>query len=366
MPKEQLTRKQLYELVWSKPMTQLAKEFGLSDNGLRKICKKHDIPLPKMGHWQKVQHGKKSEQEKLGNFDKWVNTKILIDESEANDQEHYLTKFTRRVKEIEQACSRLLPMPEKLTKPHPLVKAAKINLNTQKKSTNWRNLPECIYTNRHLLSISVQKHNVPRALRIMDAFIKMAEYRGHDIVNDDATTLIVDGERFKIRFREKHTRQNIPNERWPATEMVPNDKLSIKYEYFLSKEWADKGMLLEEQLPRILAFFELKSIEVKEQKERNRIAREEAEIDRQIERKLQAQKEWETKKRDLLIKRSEEWCKAEDLQQFIRKIEERNDDSDKVRDWLQWSKKQLKELDPLSEGIVDFMAQFDLPESLKE
>lgn len=52
---QELTRKELYNLVWAKPLTQLAKEFGLSDNGFRKICKKYDIPLPKMGHWQKVQ-----------------------------------------------------------------------------------------------------------------------------------------------------------------------------------------------------------------------------------------------------------------------------------------------------------------------
>lgn len=53
-------RKQLYDLVWSKPLTQLAKEYAISDTGLRKICKKHNIPLPKLGYWQKIQHGKKS------------------------------------------------------------------------------------------------------------------------------------------------------------------------------------------------------------------------------------------------------------------------------------------------------------------
>ncbi len=63
---QQLSRKELYDFVWSKPLLQLSKEFGLSDNGLRKICKKYYIPLPKMGHWQKVQFGKKVEKEKLG------------------------------------------------------------------------------------------------------------------------------------------------------------------------------------------------------------------------------------------------------------------------------------------------------------
>jgi len=34
-----LTRKELYDQVWSTPMTKLAKSYNLSDNGLRKICK---------------------------------------------------------------------------------------------------------------------------------------------------------------------------------------------------------------------------------------------------------------------------------------------------------------------------------------
>jgi len=34
------SRVELFDLVWSKPMTHLAKELGLSDVGLRKICVK--------------------------------------------------------------------------------------------------------------------------------------------------------------------------------------------------------------------------------------------------------------------------------------------------------------------------------------
>jgi hypothetical protein len=44
-----MKRTELYDLVWSKPMIHLAKEFGLSDVGLRKNCKKHDIPTPPLG-----------------------------------------------------------------------------------------------------------------------------------------------------------------------------------------------------------------------------------------------------------------------------------------------------------------------------
>ena len=40
----ELTRKELYDLVWSEPMTTICKRFGLSDNGLRKRCKSMNIP----------------------------------------------------------------------------------------------------------------------------------------------------------------------------------------------------------------------------------------------------------------------------------------------------------------------------------
>lgn len=43
------TRADLYELVWSTPMSQLAKEFEMSDVGLKKICKAAYVPSPPFG-----------------------------------------------------------------------------------------------------------------------------------------------------------------------------------------------------------------------------------------------------------------------------------------------------------------------------
>ncbi len=51
-------RAKLYRQVWSKPMSKLSKDYGLSDFGLRKICGKLKVPLPKLGYWSKKKHGK--------------------------------------------------------------------------------------------------------------------------------------------------------------------------------------------------------------------------------------------------------------------------------------------------------------------
>ena len=61
-------REELYQLAWSTPMIQLCQRFGISDQGLRKICKKQQVPLPVAGHWAKVAAGKKIVQPLLRPF----------------------------------------------------------------------------------------------------------------------------------------------------------------------------------------------------------------------------------------------------------------------------------------------------------
>ncbi len=40
-----VTREDLYKMFWDKPMIRLAEEFGITGNGLAKICDKLDVPL---------------------------------------------------------------------------------------------------------------------------------------------------------------------------------------------------------------------------------------------------------------------------------------------------------------------------------
>ncbi|MBL3568941.1 hypothetical protein BV509_21065 [Rhodovulum sulfidophilum] len=48
------TRRDLYDLVWSKPMTSLAQKFGISDRGLAKTCSRNRVPVPPRGYWAQV------------------------------------------------------------------------------------------------------------------------------------------------------------------------------------------------------------------------------------------------------------------------------------------------------------------------
>jgi len=46
-----IEREDLHKQVWSKSIVELAKDYGISDVGFRKICKRLDVPTPPKGYW---------------------------------------------------------------------------------------------------------------------------------------------------------------------------------------------------------------------------------------------------------------------------------------------------------------------------
>ncbi|MFK0377828.1 hypothetical protein [Pandoraea sp. NPDC090278] len=53
-----ITRAELYVKVWASPVSKVAEEFGMSGNGLRKLCTRNKVPCPQRGYWAKLQAGK--------------------------------------------------------------------------------------------------------------------------------------------------------------------------------------------------------------------------------------------------------------------------------------------------------------------
>jgi hypothetical protein len=62
---QRLSRKELYELVWSAPLKSLSARFGISDVALKKTCARSAIPTPDRGHWAKKGAGKSTPQPAL-------------------------------------------------------------------------------------------------------------------------------------------------------------------------------------------------------------------------------------------------------------------------------------------------------------
>lgn len=52
------TRQELYDLVWSKPMTTVAAQFGVSGSYMARVCAVLRVPRPQRGYWAKLAVGK--------------------------------------------------------------------------------------------------------------------------------------------------------------------------------------------------------------------------------------------------------------------------------------------------------------------
>ena len=75
---QRLSRKELYELVWSEPMKNLCLRFGISDVGLKKTCLRAEIPTPNLGYWAKKEAGKSVYQPPLPERPPGLDDEIVV------------------------------------------------------------------------------------------------------------------------------------------------------------------------------------------------------------------------------------------------------------------------------------------------
>ncbi|HEY0121279.1 MAG TPA: hypothetical protein VGC14_05880 [Rhizobium sp.] len=60
-----LDRLALYELVWTRPLRDIAQRHDLNPVRLAGMCDEYDVPRPPAGYWQKRQYGKTVEKPPL-------------------------------------------------------------------------------------------------------------------------------------------------------------------------------------------------------------------------------------------------------------------------------------------------------------
>jgi len=60
-----VNRAQLFDRVWSEPVTKLAGEWGLSGTGLKKVCRRLQVPVPPRGYWAKIKAGHRDRRPQL-------------------------------------------------------------------------------------------------------------------------------------------------------------------------------------------------------------------------------------------------------------------------------------------------------------
>lgn len=366
------TRQELYDLVWSKPMTALAKEYNISDNGLRKICKKLDIPLPQLGHWQKLQYGKKVKTIPLPKDFKGEEIITLNERKEEKDNgNNVISEYHKLLKQITEDSSLTFNVPDRLVNPDKLIIEAKNDFDSRKheKYAIYRGI---MSTSSGIVSVSVAPKNINRALRIMDKIIKLLKLRGHNvIVKENTTYAVVKGEEIKIRLREKLKRIITKHEKysWNNTEYITSDILSFKIDEYPEKEFNDSSnQMLEEQLPKILTKLELVSEKLKKDREERENRQREYRKIREAEEAIKKRKSTEIENFKKLLSGSERCKKAVDMRNYIKQIENNairdNNLTEELTNWINWANNKADWYDPITRKEDELLNDNDINDIL--
>ena len=345
-----MIRKELYDLVWSKPLLTLSKKYKISDVGLRKICLKMDIPLPQSGHWQRVRYGKTVSKKKLPKQFSGDN-EIILYHREKDDKGNYSIQSPLNIliNEIIKDSNLQHIVPKRLSKPDTLIIQARKTLSNKKPS----HYDPLINTFPGELSIRVAPANVPRALRIMDIFIKLVHARGHKLeINYERTEVVIDDVESEVSLREKCSITY--QDTWPYRIFNPTDKLIFKMRGYRGNEWMDgKNKRLEDQLPRILATIELRVHELKECWRENELHQKIEEEKLRKEQKERERQEKELNDFNNLIEQANKWQQAKVLRDYLDEYEKRssavNKATTETNNWIQWARQKVESYDPFSE-----------------
>lgn len=343
----ELTRKQLFEIVWSTPISRLAKEYALSDNGIRKLCKRYDIPIPKNGYWSKLKFNKPVKKENLNPIFGGVDKIVITIREEGNAVNIDQTPLTIRTKEIENDPKAPLTVPDEIIKPDILTIQTKQYWKGKISFTSYRE------DNRIIYPIRVEKNNRERALRFMDAFTKLLRYRGHTISKQYSDEcVLIDGIFIEIDLREASKR--VPAKPpYSGTILEPIGEFIFKIgKYSGEKEWRDGKVKLEGMLPKIVAKLELVVQSEKEWKERSRIARLQREEEEKRLAEIKKRRDEEITKFNKLVALSEQHNKTLLIRQYIDAVKEKaintNNLTFETQEWIKWATDKADWYDPLT------------------
>ncbi|QCE42407.1 hypothetical protein [Psychroserpens sp. NJDZ02] len=347
------TRFELYKLVWSKPISEIIKVHSLTNSKLRNICIKNDIPLPKTGHWQNIKNNKEVVAPPLPNLGKSYSDISLSIKSQLIIERNTLIKELKK--------DRTLPfyVPKNFIRTDPLIVRTKKYYSAVLKIKYPGKVP---VPKEGVFSIKVSKALRKRAYLFADTFIKLIRARGHVLlvvtdnkyIGQNGTKLLILGESYDIRIREPDYRIIDKDSDYNSAKYYPSGKLMFKLDDLYGHSWVDtNNQLLEDKLPDILAYFELRAKrDINKRIERD-IREKEYKLKQKINEELKANKEKELMAFKEVLNHSSRWQKSMDLRKYIQVIEsdaiQNNKLSFVLQDWLQWVKDKADWYDPLIE-----------------
>jgi hypothetical protein len=229
-----LIRKSLYEQVWTEPVAAFCQKYDVPEEGVEEICDRLNVPMPGIGHWRKVKHGKRSDWTPLPAESHGTESVVLHKRNDALQKEEHIKRIISLLGEA-GGSSGDLKLNEKVF--DKLIHSTKEGM-----FRHWE-VRHAYREKNKLLAIYVSPEMLCRALQIMDLVIKLLRFKGYDIIVDQSNTLaFIDGERISISLREKNRRVEYFNDYKHLTRgSHPTGCLYFRKEgsYFSKKDWKD-------------------------------------------------------------------------------------------------------------------------------
>ncbi|TLM79158.1 hypothetical protein ACONUD_14470 [Microbulbifer harenosus] len=376
-----MTREELYELVWTKPVSNLAAEFNLSDKGLNKKCLRHNIPCPPVGYWAKVQNGHKVKRTPLPrNTNPELETVMFWPKSDTviavKAPASHLTE-----EQFEKALAYTIP--EQVNRYHSVVAACRKAYKESGKRRNIDNYgrvtfprltanpgfkvtPEtfdraCLFLQGMItLFGSIGWSFVERYASRSDTAASWGFKHGNEILSFEIKELVtkmsVSERNSQTETGKRTSRRNEPDFSF-LSYSPPYYKSTGKIEFAIELyspgfkvRWKDNGTeLIEHQLSTITQGFSrafeysrLRTIE----NEKRRLEYEKQEAVRKEQARLQR---IEKECRERLFSLADTFDKVTKLKHLITAFETKGCDDPRLVEWLSWAREVANDLDPLAE-----------------
>jgi hypothetical protein len=379
MSRIEVDREELYKKVWAKPVSQVAKEYGISDVGLAKICRKLRVPLPGVGYWQQKWAGYNVRIPPLRPLLTGETQSAIIYQAEILPiDENQYAEATKMIDFEMRSENRILVSPDMQTL-HPLVARAQRSLRNAKRDANGLLKPRA----KKCLSIHVGRNTLDRALKIMNALILALESRKIKITVMPApkgcTSLSVLGEQLEISIEEvllKTIRKSADQPKnlgtdiysWPMRpeyDYCPSGNLILCIKDTTSrsirKKWSDgKKQKLEACLNKFFVGLIKVALNKRSHKiETERRHQEWVECKRREEEERKRRYEEEAKIQSLM-RNVDAWHSSERIRSYLAAVKdaaskkgmELSPESDLFQ-WLQWANQYADRLDPLNRADRD-------------
>jgi hypothetical protein len=354
-----LTRQQLYDRVWAEPVDTVANEFGLSNVGLGKVCRRHNIPVPPRGYWARKAAGQKMRQTPLPPSKDGEKRITLL--SSPRPDPPVQPRAVHPLIAFEMQPENKITVPEGLRFSHTAIAQTREYWAAQKRGDvnyNDNRLPR--------LNIKVSKEIIPRAFRLLQALFKALEERGHKAAatKEGKTILTVLDEPLEVSLREPSKQvRHVPTaiadaKRYSWSRPAPYDLVSsgtlvlnIENVWGVRHTWKDgKTQRLEDTLNDVIiglleGAFQKKA--QREEQERERMRAAEIERQREAARQRYRQERARVRRFERLREACSEHENLQALLEQLRVVVGAPGEETELGQWLRWATGYVKQIDPL-------------------